>query len=155
MMKNFVKIACLTLLVACNNGIPKGTLTENIDLWESYNAVRYAYDYNLSCFCPVGGIMPARVVVFEDKIEAILDPSTGEQLINPNDSTVVFETSLDLFRTIPELFDLVEEVRKDADDVDVTFDEEYGFPSYISIDRIRNAVDDESTYTIENLEIIE
>jgi hypothetical protein len=42
----------------------------------------------------------------------------------------------------------------DADEVLVTYDATYGFPTSISIDQIKEAVDDEISYQVENFEVL-
>ena len=45
--------------------------------------------------------------------------------------------------TIPDGANQLAKEYRESDQVDATYDPEYGFPTSVSVDRIRNAIDDE------------
>ena len=57
--------------------------------------------------------------------------------------------------TVERLFEkLSSSLNGGADEVLVTYDDTYGFPSTISIDQIKEAIDDEIAYQVDNFEVL-
>lgn len=50
--------------------------------------------------------------------------------------------------TVEDVFARVVEALGDADQVDVTYDETYGFPATLRVDHDEDAIDDENYYTV-------
>lgn len=50
--------------------------------------------------------------------------------------------------TIDDLFAQLDRDKKSADEVKVTYDAVWGFPSQVAVDEITNAIDDEHTYGV-------
>lgn len=150
----FVLIGLVILgLVSCSK-ISKSDLEVEQAKWDALTATKYAYDYNTSCFC--GGIdaLPARIVIENNVITEVLDIQTGQAKTYGNSTPIIDSLSGTIIKKVDELFDIIEDARKDADDLEVTFDETNGFPTLISIDWIEDAVDDEISYTISNFETL-
>jgi hypothetical protein len=62
-------------------------------------------------------------------------------------NAVVSSTFAELFPTIDELFDIIEDARRrDAASLAVDYDPTYGFPTRVSIDYHREMADDEIVY---------
>ena len=120
--------------------------------WENLNATKYAFDYQVSCFCAGMEVVPARLIVENDVIIDVLNVNTGEQLQYPSDSTLVIDNIPAIYKTIAGIFDELESAIGDASDIEVTYEDTNGFPTEISIDWIRNAVDDEIYYGVSNFE---
>lgn len=101
----------------------------------------YAFTLRVGCFCPYVG--PLRIVVKDGEVKEVrqLDPVDGgpETLQAWIDSQAM---------TLDDLGDLVDRALREADDVDVTYDPTYGFPSDVYIDWYKDAVDDEIGYTV-------
>ncbi|HMB89921.1 MAG TPA: DUF6174 domain-containing protein, partial [Rhodothermales bacterium] len=55
--------------------------------------------------------------------------------------------------TIDGLFEVLQRALKEADDVEVDYDAQYGFPTRIAIDYYKNAVDDEVSYRATDLQV--
>jgi hypothetical protein len=100
----------------------------------------YAYTLNVGCFCPYVG--PLRITVQDDAVVDVrqLDPREDQG----NVETLINEWA----RTLAELEAEVDRARREADKVEVEYDPVFGFPTSISIDWIRDAVDDEISYTV-------
>lgn len=121
-----------------------------LEIWQENKSSDYTFDYNIGCFCP-SLVGPARIVVQADTIYQVLNPETNELLmIEVTQDSMVY--ALDIFpsfyHTIDGLFEIVKEARKNADDLDVEYNKEIGYPESISIDYYKDAVDDEVSYSV-------
>jgi hypothetical protein len=110
--------------------------------WERQNVINYTYQLNVACFCPYAG--PISVEVRADTVYTATVIETGEAITNLDNFSV---------KTIDGLFEVLEQALKEADKVDVDYDAQYGFPSLISIDYYKDAVDDEIGYRATNLHL--
>lgn len=139
-------IALLTL-VACGDGLPVSTgfvltLRAARARWQSSGIDSYEMTVRRVCYC--GFVDPVRITVENGVVVSRTFASTGAPLP---------ATYGDLYPDVPGLFAIVEHAATDADDLETTFDATYGFPSEISIDWEKNAVDDEVTYRTETFTI--
>ncbi len=50
--------------------------------------------------------------------------------------------------TIDGVFTTLAPEYQESDEVDATYDPEYGFPTAVNVDRIRNAIDDEWSFGV-------
>jgi hypothetical protein len=91
-------------------------------------------------------------VVKADTIQAVLDPETGEALRDPQTEELVFPKFSESFLTIDELFDIIDSARQKADKLIVEYNQKTGYPEYIEIDYIKEAIDDEVTYRVDSFE---
>jgi hypothetical protein len=115
-------------------------------LWAENGPDSYALTQQRLCFCPppwewtvvVSGGAPAFIV-------SATDPGYGE------DPWMLDEYALQSARSVEELFDWVEDLLRDADQVTVEFDPMYGYPTKVDADPILMAVDDEITFTCRDL----
>lgn len=100
----------------------------------------YAFTLRVGCFCPYAG--PLRITVADGEVVEVrqLEPQEGQ-----GDLQAWID---DQAMTLDELNELVERARREADDVDVTYDPTYGFPTDVYIDWYKDAVDDEIGYTV-------
>jgi len=141
----------LLIMTSCSKEvIKKKTLSENRSKWEQVNTGDYEFDYNVGCFCAFSG--NARVVVKSDTLHDVLDPDTGLPLLISVDSLPVLELYPNSFYTVDEMLDRIQVERRESHTVDVTFDEENGYPTSVFFDQIKNAVDDEMSFSFKNLE---
>ena len=134
---NRVGLILLLALPAC---MPTGpstleSLESNRALWEERRPDVYEFTLQRTpCECPPEWRAPTRVTVHQRQIRRALNVETG--LSVPVDSRHVM--------TIDDLFDLVEHaLLGNAFRVNVTYDDEFGYPRSIYIDYHANAVDDE------------
>jgi len=117
---------------------PQEQLTKYKQLWTNQGALDYSYTFQQTCECfhtdePFNATIVNLVV--------LIDPY--QRL--PRD----FELP-----TIPSLFQRIQDyITQEADSVHVTYDEEYGYPTYINIDRSELVFDDEYIVHIEDLQI--
>ena len=133
-------VAGLALLVGAGCGLITGNDDEESALdraelrWSRSGVQDYQVVVQNLCFC--GYVRPVRITVRFGAVVSRVDAETGEPV----------PTYAQNVRDIPGLFDLIREaIAQDAHELDVTYDATYGFPTLITIDYIRNAVDDELT----------
>lgn len=119
--------------------------------WDALEDDDYSYVLDIGCFCPQASFTPARVVVQNDSVVAIQNISTGFDLIDESDSSLVFDKYGAYFPTIDGLFDVLEDALPNADKVEVQYNEQFGYPREISIDWIKEALDDELVYSASSL----
>lgn len=116
---------------------------ESLKKWQENNLSNYIFTLDRYCFCG-GGPYPAKVVVKADTIFSVLDPDSQEPV--SIDSTLTYT---DIYPTIDDLFDLIQDAKdRDADRLDVRYDDRYGFPLDIDIDYSKEMVDEEMRYEI-------
>lgn len=146
-----IVLLSVLLLSSCDSVIDgrKGDdFTEHRSLWEEQGIESYTFEFSKLCYC--GGLFnPATIVVKADTIHAVLDPETGEPLRDPQTGELVLPNYPNSFQTIDELFDVIENARKKADKLDAEYNRELGYPMFIGIDYIKEAVDDEVTYKVD------
>ena len=140
----FVLLILSLVLAACGGG---SALAKNRDKWTSQGIGHYRFELNISCFCPFFEVNPVTVEVLDGKIVSMTG-ADGQPLPEQ------FRSEFEQAGTMDLLFAIAEENIANADQVDVTYDATYGFPSSIIVDRIELAMDDEISYYVENFEVL-
>jgi len=137
-MKKIIIVFIALALTACSFG-SQNERSRNQDKWQNANITYYQFELNVGCFCAFRSQMPVTVEVQNGKIDSIIAPDgTVITSDDPNYETI------SRYATMDRLFsELESDSVKGADEVTVTYDPTYGFPSEINIDFIKNAVDDE------------
>lgn len=130
-----ILILALTLS-ACGT---KSELAKNREKWTSAGVSHYRFELTISCFCPFAEIMPIRVEVQDGKIVSLRD-------VNGKAIEGEFRQYIEEAATVEGLFALAEDTLSNADQAEVTYDAQYGFPASIVVDWVKMAVDDEITY---------
>ncbi len=125
-------------------------VTINLEKWQNNKAENYTITIDELCYCPQG-FYPAIVVVAKDTVKRALNPDTNEPI--PIDSLTSSNTTVysELYPTVDELFGIIKDAaRRDAEQLDVTYNNKFGYPEKIDIDYSRGVADDEITYIISN-----
>jgi hypothetical protein len=140
--------AVLLIVGACGDEDPVGTgwvwsLRAAQARWERSGIESYEITVRRLCFC--GFVEPVRVRVIDGIIVSRTVVPSGEP---------VPHTHAAYIPDVPGLFAIVEEAAVGADELDVTFDAVYGFPTEISIDGDETAVDDEVVFRTEAFTVI-
>jgi hypothetical protein len=137
--------------------------------WIDQEIHDYSFLLDASCFgCP--WYFPARVLVKEDSVVAVLDPDTGEpsrqKTTDGTQGRLLWPEEAEKFQTIDGLFTVVERAITDRDGslqsntissgFSVEYDETYGIPLTIFIDNTRTVgggvrSDSRNTYRISDL----
>lgn len=150
----FILLPALFLIYSCDSivdGRKGDDFRANKNLWQKQNVENYSFEFSKLCYC--GGLFnPTKIIVKADTIYAILDPETGEPLRDPQTDELVLSKYPDSFLTIDELFEVIENAREKADKLTVEYDQNLGYPTSVGIDYIKEAIDDEVTYKIDNFQ---
>jgi hypothetical protein len=152
-MKRLLLFSLLVLLVlaaaGCGNFQQGRALSRNRALWESQDISHYRLQLRIGCFCAFMDLMPLSVEVRDGQVVSLLDAS-GRPV--PGDRLEMLER----YAGIDKVFELVDQaISGKADKVTVTYDPTYGFPTQVSIDYIKLAVDDELGLQVSNFEVLE
>jgi hypothetical protein len=152
-MKRLILFTILVLLVlaaaGCGNFQQGRALSRNRALWVSQDISHYRFQLQVGCFCAFMDLMPLSVEVRDGQVVSLLDAS-GRPV--PAGRLEMLER----YAGIDKLFELVDQaISGKADEVMVFYDTTYGFPSQVSIDYIKLAVDDELGLQVRNFEVLE
>ena len=160
-MKKLLLVILAIVLSACatvaNAGEPKSEVEQARDKWQAANISHYRFNLFLGCFCIFTENMPLVIEVKDGQVVSMeyqngkeIDPSLME----------IFQR----YETIDKIFDGIERGFKIegnvdtagdvADEVTVTYDATYGYPTQVNIDFIKDAVDDELSLQITNFEAL-
>lgn len=131
-------------LSACGGG---SAFQQNRDKWEGQNIDHYRYTIAVSCFCPFAFVE----VTYEVQNGQVVDQSIKTSPDNPVDEAMVNDF-YQPYNTIEKVFDYVSGAVSDADETTIDYDPTYGFPTEVSIDWIKQAVDDEMYLNLSNFE---
>ncbi|MEW6241740.1 MAG: DUF6174 domain-containing protein [Chloroflexota bacterium] len=147
-MKKQNRILIALVLVLFLSACSGGALQSNREKWDSQAASHYRFNLSIGCFCPYHEIMPLTVEVQDGQIVSMTD-------VNGQPVREEFRANFEEAATIEGLFAIVEQAASGgADEIKVEYDAAYGFPSSISIDYIKEAMDDEISYHVLNFEVL-
>jgi len=122
-------------------------LESHREQWRAANIQHYRMEFRASCFCGQEFTELVTVEVLEDTIRSVTIISTG---------LPVEHMQIDAWLTVEELFSAVEEaILHDADELQVTYDLELGYPEFVFIDREEMTIDEEVGYQVFDLEVVQ
>jgi glucose/arabinose dehydrogenase len=158
-MKNLLVLLTVIVfaLAACSMGAQAGgdppqenqtEIERNQEKWQNAEIAHYRYKLNLSCFCAFTQDMPLVIEVMDGKVVS-MEYQTGNEIDATNRE--LFER----YATIDRIFsELDADLAGAADEVTVTYDPTYGFPTQATIDFVKEATDDELYLTISDFEAL-
>eukprot|EP00934_Nitzschia_sp_Nitz4_P003001 Nitzschia sp. Nitz4//scaffold5_size260463//109446//110039//NITZ4_000977-RA/size260463-processed-gene-0.70-mRNA-1//1//CDS//3329555325//2991//frame0 len=118
-------------------------LNQNNQFWNESGSPDYSFTETISCYCLEDYTLPKRIEVTDDVIVSVQNEN----------GTVSLETS-----SYYSVLDLFEEVQKGISrhyvQIDVQYDPELGFPTYISLDYDTLLADDEISITVQDLVVL-
>jgi hypothetical protein len=142
----FVLLAVLMTGCASLVGQASGEMSQQ-EKWQSANIPHYRYELGISCFC-----------IFAQDMPLVIDVKDGEVISMAYKSGKEIDPALlpefQRFDTIDKIFAELAKAQSEAERVEVTYDEKYGFPTQITIDHAQQAADDELYLTISNFEVL-
>jgi hypothetical protein len=103
------------------------------DRWRSHDISSYDFVYHASA---MAGACELLVQVRDDEVESATVKQSCMWL-KPKDAL-----------TIDDVFTTLSKELRESDEVNATYDPEYGFPTSVDVDRIRNAIDDEWSFGV-------
>jgi hypothetical protein len=134
------------LLSACG-GSGGSELQQNREKWEEQNFDHYRYKVVVTCFCIFAGAEVTYEVQNGQVVNQTVQPHPDRQ-IDPDEISEFYQE----YNTIEKVFDFLERATNEADEVTVEYDPTYGYPTEISVDWVKEAVDEEVYLTLSNLE---
>lgn len=146
-MKKILLLVLSLLLAACSTA---SEYDQNLKKWQDADVAHYQFDLFIGCFCPFRDMMPLTIEVLNGEVVSITQQDGTAVAENDPSYTYFVEVA-----TVDRLFEeLNSSLNGGADEVLVTYDATYGFPVTISIDQIKEAIDDEIAYQVANFEVL-
>ena len=113
--------------------------------WSELNVLTYSYEFQVTCYCPDDTTREVLIEVTNDEVTRVT---------YTDDGTDVTAVPMDWYPTIEGLFAEIDEaIANNADTIDVTYDDRYGYPTDIFIDHSAMMADEETDWTASNLEL--
>lgn len=110
-------------------------LNKNLSKWKQADIASYTYEFQRSCFCVREYTKPVQLRVNNGAVVEARFKDTNERL--PDRLEGNKQTIANLFTTIQKAID------RKAHSIVVQYDEEYGFPTSISVDYDQRMADEE------------
>jgi len=134
-------------LAACSAG-NQSEIERNKEEWRDANISHYRFNLNISCFCVFSQEMPLIIEVMDGEVVS-MEYQKGNEIDTTNRE--LFER----YATVDRIFSELEaDLAGAADEVTVTYDVTYGFPTQATIDFAKEATDDELYLTISDFEAL-
>jgi hypothetical protein len=115
--------------------------------WSDQGKDSYRYELRIGCFCPPEVTDAVLVFVRDGITDSVLYIESGRSA-----ESRYFEK----YDTIDKVFLVIQDaIDREADKLEVTYDEDLGIPTRIYIDFIEQAADDEISYEITRFQILE
>ena len=95
------------------------------------------------CFC--GDVTPVRVTVVDGNVIGRVYLDSGEPVPSERAS---------FYPSVPGLFEILEDANRRGASINVSFDQQYGFPTSAFIDYVKNAIDDELSIRTSGFDLI-
>ncbi len=149
-------LAVLMFMAACGNGDPtpipttvptatnvpdpaQAALLQSQERWEQSGITDYVYSGAWTCFCPEEYLAETRVSVSGGEVTEVRSAAQ-------NSGTV---PAPERFVPIEGLFALIQNaIAQDAAEIEVSYDETYGYPSRLFIDYDDRMADEEESFAI-------
>ena len=146
-MKKILLLVLSLILAACSTA---SEYDQNLKKWQDADVAHYQFDLFIGCFCPFRDMMPLTIEVQNGEVVSITQQDGTAVAENDPSYTYFVEVA-----TVDRLFEKLDSnLNGGADEVLVTYDATYGFPVTISIDQIKEAIDDEIAYQVANFEVL-
>ena len=146
-MKKILLLVLSLILAACSTA---SEYDQNLKKWQDADVAHYQFDLFIGCFCPFRDMMPLTIEVQNGEVVSITQQDGT--VVTENDPSYTYFVEV---ATVDRLFEeLNSSLNGGADEVLVTYDATYGFPVTISIDQIKEAIDDEIAYQVANFEVL-
>lgn len=131
--------------LACSGplGPEEREFERNLATWRAAEIAYYRYRLQRSCFCGPDTTRPVLITVQDGVVIGGVDPETLEPIEPPPGG----------FPTIDDLFEEIRQALATADALDASYDGTRGYPVSVSIDYLKNAIDDEMAFNVSGFEL--
>lgn len=148
-MRKILFMLLAVVLTACASvGAASSEFDQAREKWQEAAISHYRFELNYGCFCAFSADMPLIIEVQDGEVVS-MEYASGKE-IDP--------ASLELFQpyaTIDGIFaELEKALNGGAENVTVTYDETYGYPTQATIDFNQQMADEEIYLTISNFEVL-
>jgi len=123
-------------------------LAQNEEKWRQAGIVDYSFRLSIGCFCPYSILGPLDIQVIATEVSSIA--TVNGVVLSPDAPEYNFFSP---YVTVERLFSTVEAHLGIADEVNVTYDDQYGFPTTVFIDNRKLTTDDELFLRVSAFEI--
>lgn len=148
-MKKLLVLTLALILAACSVAAPS-EYDQNLSKWGDANITHYRFKLSLICFCVFTDQMPLTVEVKDGKVVSVTNQA-GETVLPSDNLYQYYEPYL----TVDLLFSKLDAaLAGEAEEVLVTYDSTHGYPVDVTIDYIKEAIDDELYIQISDLEVL-
>ncbi len=128
---------------------PEGSITEDHSniadpylRWQAYGLTSYVIEQQSECFCILGG-EKCKVYVRDNMIVDVIKESDGQSVLAQVPQR---------YKTVEELFALARSLNPDSvASLVIQYDERFGFPTIIAVDRSFQMADEEFAYITDHL----
>ncbi len=146
----FGLIVVAAAVFAVTSGAPgqylqRRTLDSQAAQWHAHNMTSYEMTLGIGCFCPFYDRMPLTVEVRDGRVVSVVD-SQGQPVAADDPIRSYGNEQL---MTVDGVFDYARDAIRNADETRISYDPVLGFPTGLSIDQIKMAMDDEMSVTIQ------
>ena len=149
-MRRLFYIITALVLAACSlgNAGSKTEIEQNKEKWGDQGISHYRYHLFVGCFCVFSADMPLIIEVKDGKAVS-MEYQSGREI--DASSREIFKR----YETMDLIFaELEAGLNGAADEVTVTYDSTYGFPTEAFVDVVKEAADDELSLTVSNFEAL-
>lgn len=119
-------------------GPQESELERNERTWMSADLTAYEFHFRRLCFCGPDTTREVIIEVILDNVSSVRDAETGEELPDPDS----YPTVVDLFAEIRDA------IEREADVIEVEYDDLFGHPVSAAFDFVLNAADEEMSFIV-------
>jgi len=135
-------------VVSCQDSYSalRNELDQNRQVWNNQKITHYRYELRVLCFCPTELTAPVKVEAKDGNTISLKYVASGED---------VKMTEFQNYDTMDKMFKVIQDaIDRKAAEITAKFDSKLGFPASIRIDNIEQAIDDEISFEITNVEVL-
>lgn len=122
------------------------TLNTHLKQWNKLGIKRYSYELQRSCYCPQEYLKPVIIHVKDNVLSDARFKDNHKQLPKELKGNR---------KTIPMLFETIQKaIDKKAHSIKVEYNEQYGYPTSITVDFNKQIVDEELYFSAKDLKLL-